>query len=71
MSEVRKNHAMKREEGVNDAVDRAIETMPNDYCIKPFLEAHRAEVKGLLSIRAAAAQAGISEDAFQKELRQR
>ena len=29
-------------------MDKAIDEMPNDYVIKPFLEAHRAEVKGML-----------------------
>ena len=29
-------------------MDKAIDEMPNDYVIKPFLEAHRTEVKGML-----------------------
>ena len=33
---------------MSSAVDKAIDEMPNDYVIKPFLEAHRAEVKGML-----------------------
>ena len=48
VAEVRKNRAKEREDSVDHAVDRAIEAMPKDFCIKPFLEAHRAEVKGML-----------------------
>ena len=33
---------------MNSAIDKAISTMPKEYLIKPFLEAHRAEVKGML-----------------------
>ena len=33
---------------VGKAVDQAITDMPDDFLIKPFLEAHRAEVKGML-----------------------
>ena len=33
---------------MSSAVDKAIDEMPNDYVIKNFLEAHRAEVKGML-----------------------
>ena len=43
--EVRKNKA--REE-LDSAIDRAITDMPDDFVIKPFLMAHRAEVKGML-----------------------
>ena len=30
------------------AIDKAIDAMPDEFIIKPFLEAHRAEVKGML-----------------------
>ena len=43
----RNNHT-KDEEGMSSAIDRAISAMPDDYLIKAFLEAHRAEVKGML-----------------------
>ena len=33
---------------MSSAIDEAISAMPDDYVIKPFLEAHRAEVKGML-----------------------
>ena len=45
VQEVRKNNT--REE-LGSAIDRAITDMPNDFVIKPFLMAHRAEVKGML-----------------------
>ncbi len=35
-------------EGFSSAVDRAISAMPDDFVIKPFLTAHRAEVNGML-----------------------
>ena len=34
--------------GMSSAIDRAISAMPDDFVIKPFLEVHRAEVKGML-----------------------
>ena len=34
--------------GIEQAVDQAIEEMPQDFVIKPFLDAHRAEVRGML-----------------------
>ena len=43
--EVRKN---KAKEDLSSAIDRAITDMPDDFVIKPFLVAHRAEVKGML-----------------------
>ena len=43
--EVRKN---KAKEDLGSAIDRAITDMPDDFVIKPFLVAHRAEVKGML-----------------------
>lgn len=45
---MRRNNTTKDEEGMSSAIDKAISTMPDDYVIKPFLEAHRAEVKGML-----------------------
>ena len=30
------------------AIDRAIDALPEDFITKPYLEAHRAEVKGML-----------------------
>jgi len=48
VEEVRKNNISHDETGMSSAVDKAIDEMPNDYVIKPFLEAHRAEVKGML-----------------------
>ena len=38
----------KDEEGAGSAIDQAISSMPDDFVIKPFLTAHRAEVKGML-----------------------
>ena len=34
--------------GLEAAIDQAIDAMPDDYVIKQFMEAHRAEVKGML-----------------------
>lgn len=48
VSEIRKNNYSKDEDGISSAVDRAITDMPDDFLIKPFLIAHRAEVKGML-----------------------
>ena len=48
VEEVRKNNTSHDETGMSSAVDKAINEMPNDFVIKPFLEAHRAEVKGML-----------------------
>ena len=48
VDEVRRNNTTKDEEGMSSAIDKAISSMPDDYVIKPFLEAHRAEVKGML-----------------------
>ena len=33
---------------MSSAIDKAISAMPDDYLIKPFLEVHRVEVKGML-----------------------
>ena len=48
VEEVRVNNASNGKTGVGSAIDQAIRTMPDDFVIKPFLEAHRAEVKGML-----------------------
>ena len=45
VQEVRKN---KTREDLDSAIDRAITDMPDEFFIKPFLMAHRAEVKGML-----------------------
>ena len=103
VDEVRRNNTTKDEEGMSSAIDKAISSMPDDYVIKPFLEAHRAEVKGmllteyneaeqmelfkedgrregiietlialvkkgLLTIKDAADQAGITETAFEQKM---
>jgi len=38
----------KNEGEIENAIDRAISDMPDDFEIKPYLMAHRAEVKGML-----------------------
>lgn len=48
VNEVRERNLTKDEEGASSAIDQAISTMPDDFVIKPFLVAHRAEVKGML-----------------------
>ena len=48
VAEIRKNQETKDEKGVSSAIDKAITAMPDDFVIKPFLEAHRVEVKGML-----------------------
>ena len=48
VEEIRKNNKSHDEDGMNSAIDQAIADMPNDFEIKPFLEAHKAEVKGML-----------------------
>ena len=45
VAEIRKNLADME---IEEAVNKAIMDMPEDYEIKPFLEAHRAEVNGML-----------------------
>ena len=39
---------MDKENVLEAAIDRAIDAIPEDFITKPFLEAHRAEVKGML-----------------------
>ena len=91
------------EEGAGSAIDLAISAMPDRFVIKPFLVAHKAEVKGMLlteyneaeqmelfkedgrregildtlvslvkdgilTIKDAAARAGVSEDIIQKKI---
>ena len=103
VEEVKKNNLTQDEDGMSSAVDKAISEMPDDFVIKPFLEVHRAEVKGmllteyneaeamemfreegraegiidtlvslvqkgLLSIKDAAAQAGMTETVFQQKM---
>lgn len=51
MQEVRKNRkgtGNNDQMEIEDAVEKAISDMPKDYILKPFLEAHRAEVRGML-----------------------
>ena len=48
VAEIRKNNETKDKDGTSSAIDKAITAMPDDFLIKPFLEAHRAEVKGML-----------------------
>ena len=43
VEEVRKNNKSQDEEGMSSAVDKAISAMPDDYVIKSFLVAHRAD----------------------------
>ena len=45
ISEIR---SRKGDAGIEAAVDQAIAQMPGDYVIKPFLDSHQAEVKGML-----------------------
>ena len=50
---IRKNEAMlndavEREKVLDIAIDRTIDTIPDDFITKTYLEAHRAEVKGML-----------------------
>ena len=45
MEEIRKN---RLDAQIEQAVDMAIAEMPKEYVIKPFLEAHQVEVKGML-----------------------
>ena len=48
VAEVRKNNRTNAEKGFSSGIDRAITYMPSDFVIKPFLEAHRAEIKSML-----------------------
>lgn len=48
VAEVRNLNKTNTEDGMSSAIDQAITKMPEDFIIKPFLEAHRAEVKGML-----------------------
>ena len=47
IAEVRKNKQDKEVE-IGSAIDKAITAMPDDFVIKPFLEANSAKVKGML-----------------------
>ena len=107
VEEIRKNNKTKDQEGAGSAIDLAISEMPDSFIIKPFLVAHKAEVKGMLlteyneaeqmelfkedgrregrvegildtlaslvkdgilSIKDAAARAGVSEDIIKKKI---
>lgn len=99
VNEVRKNNRTRDEEGLSSAIDHAISMMPDDFVIKPFLVAHRAEVKGMLlteyneaeamekferdgffkamvslvkdgilTVKEAAARAGVTEKAFEQRM---
>ena len=46
--EIRKKQKTDAEDGISSVIDQVITNMPGDFIIKPFLEAHRAEVKGML-----------------------
>lgn len=48
VEEVRKNTRNTDKESRVLAVDRAITAVPDDFLIKPFLEVHRAEVRGMI-----------------------
>ena len=54
MQMIRENIKLNQDNGVDKelivmkAVDQAIKEMPKDYLLKPFLDAHRAEVQGML-----------------------
>ena len=54
MQRIRKNIKVNQDNGVDKelivikAVDQAIEEMPKEFLLKPFLDAHRAEVQGML-----------------------
>lgn len=38
----------EKRDALEVAIDRAIDDMPEGFVLRPFLEAHRAEVKGML-----------------------
>lgn len=45
MQEIRENRKTME---IEDAVDKALMDMPKEYVIKPFLDAHKVEVRGML-----------------------
>lgn len=45
IAEIRKNSLTME---IEQAVDRAVNDMPSENVLKPFLETHRAEVKGMM-----------------------
>lgn len=45
MQEIRNN---RKSMEIEDAVDKALADMPQDYVIKPCLDAHKTEVSGML-----------------------
>ena len=48
VEKIRSIKKLSDENEVSSAIDKAINEMPNDFVIKPFLEVHKAEVKGML-----------------------
>ena len=54
MNRIRENIKENKETGMDEdmivmnAVDRAVEEMQKESLLKPFLDAHKAEVKGML-----------------------
>ena len=48
VNKIREINKEQGNEDIGSAIDQAISAMPDDFEIKPFLEAHRAEVKGML-----------------------
>ena len=45
MNQIREN---RKTMAIEDAVDKALLDMPKEYVIRPFLEAHKTEVSGML-----------------------
>ena len=48
VNKIREINSAKDNDSIGSAIDQAISAMPDDFEIKPFLEAHRAEVRGML-----------------------
>ena len=53
VSSIRENekalkHTLEEEKTLEAAIDKTIDSIPDSFSIKPYLEAHRAEVKGML-----------------------
>ena len=46
--EIQLKNEVVEQELLETAIDRTIDELPGDFVTKPFLEAHRAEVKGML-----------------------
>ena len=45
---LQEDNDMDGNSGLEAAIDRTIDLLPDDFVTKPFLQAHRAEVKGML-----------------------